>query len=220
MARTAFAFGAWPPRSLPGWHWPNFSHGHRVYRGVGEVANVDFSAPVGFAQADTESISLAGLCHAASTRYTYTVRPVAGNGWLETPDLSNTCEFETDAAGEWQGNRPSGVQWLDATIQCGGSIELSWSWQRQGGEADPADFGLYYSTAPGITAGNPVATKAFSREGRYSQTFALSDGVSHWFAATARDASGVESLLSSIIGPFAPDATAPDPPSVTVSRTF
>ena len=80
MAKTAFAFGAWPPKCLPGWHWPNFSHGHRVYRGTGGPGSVDFDAPVGFAQAGSSAIALAGLGHAPSTRYTYVVRPVAGNG--------------------------------------------------------------------------------------------------------------------------------------------
>jgi len=220
MARAHFAFGYWAPRHFAGWYWANHSHGHRVYRGVGGLANVDFDMAVGFAQADATSIPLVGLGHEASTRYTYVLRPVCGNGWLETPDVSNSCEFETDGSGDWLGSRPTGVEWLAADVEDGGDIKLSWSWRRSQGESAPNDFGLYYATSPTITAGSPDATESFSSEGRYSHTFSLTGGQTYWFAVTARTSGGVESPLSKIIGPYVADDTAPGAPIVSLSTRF
>ena len=220
MAKTYFPFGYWPPRYLPGWYWANISHGHRVYRGVGGLANVDFTTPVGFAQADATSITRTGLAHEASTRYTYVVRPVAGNGWLETPDVSNSCEMETDGAGDWIGNRPAAVQWLEADVQDGGDIELRWSWRKPYGQGTPEGFNLYCSTAPRIAPGSPQATEPFASEGTYSHAFSLADRQSYWFAVTARAAAGLESHLSMVIGPFTADATSPGVPAVTIRTTY
>ncbi len=219
MAKTYFPFGYWPLRYLPGFYWPSISHGHRVYRGTGGLGNVDWTTPVGFAQADAESIALSGLGHDASARYTYAVRPVAGNGWLEAPDVSNTCEFETDASADWLGNRPTPVEWLDAIVEAGGKIDLSWSWRTPYGGAAPEEFALYCSTSPYITPGAPEATESFVSDGGYSHTFCLTDGQSYWFAVTTRKA-GVESHLSAVIGPYVADAAAPGAPTVSVSATF
>jgi len=218
MAGASHPFGAWPPGGLPGWHWPNLSHGHRVYRGVGSLANVDFTAAVGIAQCNAASIALAGVGHAASTRFTYVVRPVAGNGWLETPDISCACEFETGDDGDWLGNRPAPVEWLAAAVGAGGSVRLSWSWRRPRGGAEPTEFGLYCSTGPGISPGSPDVTVPYGSEGESSHTFSLADGQSYWFAVTARSPEGVESHLSKIIGPHVADALSPAAPVVRVSR--
>lgn len=220
MAKTSFPFGAWPPRCWPGWHWPGISSGHRAYRGVGTLANVDFDVPVGFGQADSVSLLLTGLGHAVSTVYTYVVRPVAGNAWLETQDLSCRCEFETDASADWLGSRPTPVEWLDADVIDGGRVRLRWRWRKAYGGDEPHDFGLYYSAGPEVTAGSPQATEPYTREGDYSHTFTLSDGQTYWFAVTARTSEGTESHLSRIIGPYLADAAAPPAPTVTVSTTF
>jgi len=219
VARVYHPFGYWPLRYFPGFYLPNISHGHRVYRGVGGLPNVDWDTPVGFAQADSTTIAVTGAGHAASTRYTYAVRPVAGNGWLETPDVSNTCEFETDGSGDWMGARPAAVEWLDAAVEAGGEIKLSWSWRRPYGAAVPEDFALYCATSPQIAPGSPQATEPFVSQGLYSHTFSLANGQSYWFAVTAR-ASGVESDLSRIIGPYVADAAAPGAPTASVSTTF
>jgi hypothetical protein len=220
MTRTYYPFAYWPLRSLPGWHWPNIGNGHRVYRGVGGLSNVDFSAPVAFAQADATSIALVGTGHAALTRYTYVVRPVAGNGWLETPDGSCAVEFETGADGDWLGARPAPVEWIRAEIKAAGGIELSWSWRRPYGGSGPMDFCLYHAGVPAIVAGDPQATATYTADGRYSHTFSLSGGQTYYFAVTARDGEGVESHLSDVIGPYLADATPPDAPTVSVSTTF
>ena len=220
MAKTYFPFGFWPLKHLPGWHWPNFSDGHLLYRGTGGIENVDFSTYVGFAQPDAASISLVGVGHDASTRYTYSVRPICGNGWLETPDVSCSCEFETDGDGDWLGNRVWPVEWVDAEVLSGGQVKVRWSYRTPYGGTAPADFGVYYASSGSITPGSPDATETYTADGTYSHTFTLSDGQTYWFAVTAGDSQGVESHLSGIIGPYLADATAPAAPAVTVSTTF
>ena len=220
MGGNSFPFGAWPPRCLPGCHWPNLSHGHRLYRGIGGPANVEFSVPMGIVQPTAGSVTLAALGHAPSTRYTYVLRPVAGAAWLETPDASCVCEFETDGSGEWLGNRPAAVEWVDATIESAGQIAVFWSWRRPYGGAAPSAFGVYWATSRDMAFGTPAATANYTGDGTYSHTFALTGGTSYWFAVTARTESGLESHPSRVIGPYVADSTPPPPPVVTVRVTF
>jgi hypothetical protein len=221
MARTYLPFGYWPPGHLPGWHWPNFSSGHRVYRGRGGTSGLDLDQPVGFAQADATTLTLAALGHEPSTRYTYVVRPVCGCGWLETPDYSCTCEMATDEVGDWVGSRPAPVEWLAARVESGGRIVLRWRWRRPYGGIEPADFGLYCSAAPDIEPGAPQVVVPYSAEGRQcSHAFQLADGEVCYFAVTARTAAGVESHVSAVIGPYVADATPPAQPDVTVTTVF
>lgn len=222
MGGSSFPFSAWPPRGLPGCHWPGLSHGHRVYRGPGGISSVDFARPVGYAQCDATVIRLADLGHEPLARYTYVARPVAGTTWLETPDLSNACEVETDAGGDWLGNRPAGVEWLWAEVVSGGRITVSWSYRTPPGRLAPTDFGVYCALRPRIASGNPSAVVNYTRDGIVSHTFDLADGVSYWFAVTARcgPPRRIESHMPAPIGPFMADASAPLAPSVTVSRTF
>jgi len=219
MGGATFPFCAWPPRSLPGCHWPGLSHGHRVYRGSGGISRVDFSAPVSYAQCDAAAIRLAGLGHVPLTRYIYVVRPVAGTMWLETPDLSNACELETDADGDWVGNRPAGVEWLTATVESGGRITVRWSYRTPRGTAAPQEFCIYCSTSSEIDPGNPSAAVDFVSDGAAEYGLDLVDGVSYWFAVTARSVV-VESHMPAAIGPFVADASAPAAPSVAITCTF
>jgi hypothetical protein len=219
MGGSSFPFCAWPPRGLPGCHWPGLSHGHRVYRGTGGISGVDFARPAGHAQCDATVIRLAGLGHEPLARYTYVARPVAGAAWLETPDLSNACEVETDAGGDWLGGRPAGVEWLSAEVLSAGRITVSWSYRAPPGRPVPTDFGVYCRTGPRIVSGSPSAVVDYTRDGTVSHTFDLADGASYWFAVTAR-CGGVESRVPAPIGPFVADASTPSAPLVTVSRTF
>jgi len=219
MGGASFPFCAWAPRSLPGCHWPGMSHGHRIYRGSGGISRVDFASPVAYAQCNAEAISLAGLAHEPLTRYTYVVRPVVGVAWLETPDLSNACEVEIDANREWVGNRPVGVECITASVESGGRITVRWSYRTPPGLAAPQEYCVYCSTSADIAAGNPSAVMAFAGDGAVEHAFDLADGVSYWFAVTAR-AGGIESRMQAPVGPFVADASVPDTPSVAVACTF
>jgi len=165
------------------------------------------------------AISLAGLAHEPLTPYTYVVRPVVGATWLETPDLSNACEFEIDADGDWIGNRPAGVDRITASVESGGRITVHWSYRTPPGMTAPQEYCVYRSTSADIDEGNPSAVVDFAGDGPVEHGFDLADGVSYWFAVTAR-ADGVESRMPVPAGPFVADASVPGAPSVAVARTF
>jgi len=192
--------------------------GYRIYRGLGGPDKVDFTSSVGSAAAGASSVSLVGLGHAVSSRYTYVIRPYLGA--LETPDYSARVEFETDASGDWVGNRPGQVEWIEAEVIASGEIRLRWHYRTPYGAAAPADFGLYYAQEPSIDPGSPQATESYTADGPYSKDLTLADGVTYFFALTARTAAGVESHLSKMIGPFVADSAAPATPGLYTSQSF
>lgn len=202
---------------------PAASRFYYLYRGVGGISGVDFSSPVATLAGGNASRIFTGLGHDANTRYTYVLRPartLADTSVLVTPDMSCRVEFETDGAGDWLGNRPGSVEGLSAEVISGGVIRLRWNFRTPYGGTAPNDFGIYYSTSPDITPGSPSTTESYTADGAYSKDIPLSDGVAHYFAITARDATPVESHISEIIGPFIADDTAPDAPTLITATTF
>jgi hypothetical protein len=178
---------------------------------------VDFSRPVGYAQAGAAEVLLAGLGHDAPGRYTYVVRSVAGSAWLESPDLSCACELGLDAAGQWLGARPAGVEWLSAKVEAGGRITVNWLYRTLPGRPVPTDFAVYCSTSPAVPAGDPSAVVAYTRDGAASHAFDLDHGRSYWFAVKARTGD-TESHAPRPVGPFVADAFVPAAPAVVVGR--
>ncbi|KKL96563.1 hypothetical protein LCGC14_1843250 [marine sediment metagenome] len=211
-----------PLKHFPSLHFPGgMALGfYRVYRGVGDITNVDFGTVIAEVDGALTTVSLTGEGHAASTRYTYAVRPVRGGDELETPDLSCAVTFETDGGGDWLGDRPAMVEFLEATVEDGGDIALAWSFRTPYGGSAPNDFGVYYSGTPDITPGSPDATESYTSDGRCATTLTLTGGQTYWFAVTSRSAGGVESLLSEIIGPFVADSTAPGAPDLYLRATL
>jgi hypothetical protein len=122
--------------------------------------------------------------------------------------------METDGAGDWVGNRPGGIEFLEARVKDGGDVELRWSYRVPYGRTAPDDFGIYYGSSPDISAGSPQATEAYAGEKVYTKTLSLSGGQTYYFAATARITAGAESQLSRVVGPLVADDTAPATPTV------
>lgn len=192
---------------------------YRLYRGVGDsLANVDFATPVATVQSAMSAETFLGLTHAPSTVYTYVLRPVLAG--LEMPSITCRVTFETDGTGAWVGARPAAPQTPAAVAQAAGTVRLSWSYRTPYGKSRPSDFGVYYATDPAIVRGAPLATLAYTVDGRFAKVLTLADGVAYWFAVTARTAGGVESALSEIVGPVIADATAPGAPAVTITTGF
>jgi hypothetical protein len=195
---------------------PPASRGYRLYWGEGGLDSVNFAGPIATVQHSPARV--AGLAPAAGRRHTLVLRPFADG--VETPDLSCSCELETDAGGEWLGSRPASVDWLAAEALSGGRIELRWHWQGgeggPGGGAEPATFALYCRDSRQIVPGAPDALPAAAGVGEYSHTFTLPDGASRWFAVAARTAEGVEGHLSRVIGPYVADASPPAAPPASV----
>ena len=189
--------------------------GYRIYRGVGGLVDVDFSTPVAAVTGADASKALVGLGHAANTTYTYVLRAVYSD--VEAPDVSAVVELVTDSEGDWLGNRPDPVTFLEAEVRASGEILLRWGY-RTGGVA-AADFGVYYLADPHLVIGTPDATESFTRDKTYTKTLSLVDGTAYWFAVTARTSGGVESAPIKI-GPYIADATAPATPTLIAETTF
>ncbi len=194
--------------------------GHNLYRGTGDITNVDFEDPVAYLRTDGAPALLVGLGHVASKRYTYVVRPVRGGSELVTPDLSCRAEFETDGAGDWLGDRPARVDFVDAGVIDSGKIRLRWGYTTPYGKSEPADFGVYHAGSPHISPSSPQTAVSYAKDGGYAIDLGLADGETYWLAVTARSATGVESHLSEVIGPFVAKAAAPAAPDAYVGTTF
>jgi len=194
--------------------------GYNLYRGAGGIENVDFDSPVAYLRKDNLNPTLTALGHAASTPYTYVLRPVRGASELVTPDLSCNIEFEADGAGDWLGDRPAMPHGLAAAVKDAGKIEVRWGYTTPYGESPPADFGIYYAHSPDITPGSPQATETYTGDTLYAKTLSLTGGQTYYLAVTARSSSGVESHLSEIVGPCVADASAPAAPQLYASASF
>lgn len=193
--------------------------GHRLYLGTGGLGSIDFGEPVAAVFPGVSAIFLNAYGFAASSRYTLVVRPVI-NG-VETPDYSCRTQFETDGDGQWLGVRPTPVEQVAAETLSGARVKVSWTYRTPEGAVPPNDFGVYYGSSPRMATGSPNATVDYTRDKRYSHTFALSDAGTYHFAVTARtSAPVVESGLCGVTGPVIADSTGPDRPPVIVTRTF
>lgn len=192
------------------------NRGYRVYWGAGGLDSVDFATPIATVTGSPAEIT--GLAPRASERYTLVVRPF--DDGIETPDLSCSCELQTDAAGEWLGARPASVDWLTAEPLDGGQVSLRWHWRGEaaGGPAgaEPASFALYCRDSKQIAPGEPDAVVAACGPGEYACTFTPGQGATRWFAVAARLAEGVESHLSRVVGPVTADASPPEQPTASV----
>ncbi|MCP4376272.1 MAG: hypothetical protein GY794_08880 [bacterium] len=193
--------------------------GYHLYLTQGSLVNVDFDAdPVMVIPAGQSSDVLAGYDFAVSERYTLVLRPVIDDA--ETPDISCRFEFETTALGQWLGLRPGPVEAVIAEVLSAGQVEVSWTCRTLTGGVEPEDFCVYHASGSEITAGSPQATVSYERDGRYSCTLSLTGGQTYFFAVTARSTGGVESHLSTVIGPVVADSTAPMQPPVVLTTIF
>lgn len=191
---------------------------YNLYRGVGDsIADVDFSTPVASGLVSEEAL-LTGLGHAASTRYTYVLRPVRDG--LEMPNITARCRFETDPAGRWVGERPAPAGSVSARALAGGQIRVSWSYRTPDGAIPPVQFGVYHGSSAAIAPGVPQAVAAFEGDGPYAYTFTLEDARAYWFAVTAVNAAGLESAPGCPVGPVVARSTGPNPPTFTIETTF
>jgi len=192
--------------------------GYRIYRGVGDVSNIDLQTPVATAPAGASSAELAGLGHSPSICYVYLVRAVLDD--LELPDVSCVVEFETDAEGNYLGPRPAAVMGLSAEPISDARVRLSWSYQTPPQGPPVAEFAVYAGASPQAMPEQPEATLPFTRDGDYSLVLTMQDAATCYFAATARTAGGVESRPGRIVGPVVAVGQAPPQPVVLTDLTF
>jgi hypothetical protein len=193
--------------------------GYRLYVTPGGLADADFETePAVAIPAGQSSGVLVGESFAASSRYTLVLRPVIDDA--ETPDVSCRFEFETDSDGQWLGLRADPVETPVAELLSAGRVEVSWTYRTPTGGVSPEDFCVYHASGPEIVAGDPQASVSYERDGVYSCILSLVGGQTYYFGVTARSSNGVESHLSSVVGPVVADSAAPIAPSVVLTTTF
>ena len=220
MPITHFPVWHCPLKHFPARHFPGGGSGfYRLYRGVGGILNVDWSAPVVELDPENTNPTLTGLGHMPATRYTYVLRPVRGGGELETPAMSCAVEFETDASGDWMGERPAGVEFLEARAVAGGQVELRWAYRTPYGAPTPIDFCIYCASSSQIVLGQPYAIEQYTSDTTYRRALALEGGHTYYFAVTARTSGGVESRPSPIAGPVVADDEPPAKPDLYVKAS-
>jgi hypothetical protein len=191
-----------------------FQHnGYNVYRGEGDVANVDFSRLVACLRPGQTSAPLPPEHtggHAPDARYVYVVRPVVGG--IESADVSCVAEFVTEADGNWLGARPAPVEDFRARAEAGGRITLTWRYRTPPERPGPAEFVVYHDLSRPLTFGEGGEAAACSADGAFSHTMVFDDGEARYFAVTARTAEGAESAPSPVLGPVLARSCAPATP--------
>jgi len=189
--------------------------GYNLYYGPHSLANVDFDTALeSYASSATSGTATVEL--APSTTYYFVLRPQNAAD-LETPDYSCVATLRTDSLGEWVLNAPADVIDAKAIIMSGGVVRVRWRYAT--GTTAAATFKLWYATNESPGSGDPNASVTYDRDRVYFYDFTLSE-VPYWFKITARtDETAVDSP-GVTIGPFIPDATAPDAPTITTSVRF
>jgi hypothetical protein len=188
--------------------------GYRIYRGRGEVSNVDFSAPV--AQVTSAQASLAGLGHEPSARYTYVIRPVLDD--LESPDISCSVELELDAAGNWPGLAPAPVNEVHVQILPAGQLRIEWATPDQTAQSQIEEFSLQATRVPRRGDLAEVARIPASQSG-WNQYLWTPDQPGPWYLAVKGIASsGLASSQAPLAGPFVARQTPPPRPFGLISE--
>ncbi len=174
--------------------------GYRIYRGLGSICDVDFSAPVGTAPASATSVQLEALGHAPSRCYAYALRAVVDD--IEEDGVSCWVQFETDAQGLYVGRRPPAVLGLAAQPISGARIRLTWSCHTSASGPAVAEFAVYHGPSPQVPGGLPALTVPFTRDGEYSCILTLEHGQTRYFRVATRTAAGFESPPARSVGPI------------------
>ena len=192
-------------------------NGHRLYKGDGDLEDVDFSTVVQSVPAGVTEITEAAFGGAASHDYPLIVRPVYKG--LETPDYSNRVTLQLDGDQEWRGLLPVAVQTVRVVGKAGAVLRVYWYYRTPPGELDPTDFGVYHNEDTAPTAGSPDATVNYSRGGEYSHEFSLANATVYHVGVTARNSGGDESDIATA-GPITADSAGPTAPSSTVTGVY
>lgn len=137
MGVAAFPFGFWPVGFFDGWHWPG-AGGYLAYLGEGDEAiDVDFTEPVGGADAGAITIYLGALGLVADTQYVVGLRAVSDAGVIEE-GTSCTCLVLVTAGGELLGAKPNPLSSASAAQAAGGKLRVSFLYSRHGEPATAA----------------------------------------------------------------------------------
>lgn len=188
--------------------------GYRIYRGRGELSNVDFSAPV--AQVVSAQADLSGLGHDPSARYTYVIRPVLED--LESPDISCSVQLDLDASGNWPGPAPAPVEHLQVQVLPGGQLCIEWATPDGPAGAQAEEFSLEASRFVRRDGLAEVARIPASPTG-WNRCHWTPDDPGPWYLAVRGiDANGLASSQAPPAGPFVTRQPPPAAPFGLISE--
>ncbi|HUU91638.1 MAG TPA: hypothetical protein VM238_10545 [Phycisphaerae bacterium] len=212
MGVAHFPFGHWPVGHFDGWHFAG-AGGYLAYLGAGdEAGDVDFTEPVGGAQAGTGAIYLSGLGLAADTQYIIALRGVSDAGVVEE-GTGCTCLVLVTAGDELEGARPNPLSSASAEQAAGGKLRVAFIYSRW---AEPAAaLKVQIAEVDGAPDWeSPLAEVALNASGPTSWSEVLDDSWPHETgvilalrAVTAGGVAGDATTLDEI----AVDAVGPDP---------
>lgn len=190
--------------------------GYHIFRGLGGLADIDWTTPVGIVTGAGTSKDLVGLGHVANAAYTYAIRAVRAD--MELPDISAVVEVKMDGSADWEGNKPDPPLFIEAEQSSSGDIVLRWDYVA--GATAASDFGIYYQQSPVFVVGSPDETEAYTADTLYTKTITgLVGDATYWFAITARSTGAVESQIKRT-GPIVALSTAPDAPTIEAEPVF
>jgi len=213
MGVAHWPFGYFPPGHWPPWHFSG-QGGYQLYRGEGrEPADVDFSEPVGCAQAGQTDAYAFAAALAAETEYVYALRAVSDAG-IEDQNVTCYCRARIDGEGSLIGERPNMVLSASRRRAAGGKLAVAFTYSRLGEKAEAATVQIARATGDAIDWESPLATvalaagKATRHDGKLAETF--DDGETVRLALRAVTAGGVAGPVLRLPA-IAADASAPAP---------
>ncbi len=188
--------------------------GYRIYRGRGEVSNVDFSTPV--AQVSSAQASLLGLGHEPSARYTYVIRPVLED--LESPDISCSVQLDLDASRNWPGPAPGPVEQIQVQVLPAGQLRIEWATPDQPADAQVDEFSLQASRIARRESLAEVARVPAVPSGWNRCLWTPEDPGPWYLAVRGITQSGLTSSQAPLAGPFVTRQPPPVAPFGLISE--
>ncbi len=160
----------WPLRQslVEGDFWTRLGGCYSVYRGQGQVGDVDYFSIIA-APTDTGELSVSDdISHAAGRNYFYVVRRISGTGRQELGSRS-VVRLSLDEQGERLGPRPNVVSDLSARAIGDGRVALSWYYGPVGQKIEPVGFEVLGDGGSGvIDYENALGQVSFRGGGYYS----------------------------------------------------
>lgn len=202
-----------------GFAFPRIRGGYNLRRAGAGVPD-EQAVIVGAAGADSNSIgTFPWVEHRASTTYTYRITSLSGGGAENLADEVR-AEASFDETGAWIGRRPNAPGELRASAGPDGVIYLSWTYNPEGEQVEPASFAVYDDGGTGILDFSSPSGSVACQRGRFhygyeSGPFPHDTPVR--FAVRAVSAEGVDDGNVRSVEVRAQSAAPPAPEAVIIS---
>jgi len=214
IIKASIPFGSLPPAALPGWATAG-SGGYYVYAAAGNSPDaVDYTAPVGFAQAGDPVAYVFGYTFTADTQYVLALRAVSDAGVEEDNEACWTT-IVIDALGNLAAGRPNALRYARSAQAAAGMISVHVVYDRvdERAAATAIQVAAMAGDEPNWSA--LLATEDITGLTRVEtdiEVGPLPEGVAVRLAVRAVTADGLAGPYVLCL-PIAPDATAPDAPA-------